>query len=112
MLKGNRMHIELTPKAIEKVKGFLASQADVSGLRIYVEGGGCSGFQYGFKLDKKSDEDHVITCDAVEVYVDPFSAPYIKESLLDYNESLMNAGFVIKNPNSKTTCGCGLSFNI
>ncbi len=108
------MKIELTENAKSKIKSFIQSSQDKhQGLRIYIEGGGCSGFQYGFKLDQKTQDDHVLSFESdVEVYIDPFSAPYIKESIVDYNEGLMNAGFVVKNPNSKTTCGCGLSFSV
>ena len=108
------MKVNLTPKAIEKVTSFMEQEKDKPeiGLRIYVEGGGCSGFQYGFKLDEKKDGDHVFEFETAKVYIDPFSAPYIKESMIDYNDGLTNAGFLVQNPNSKTTCGCGLSFSV
>lgn len=108
------MNLVLTEKAIEKVRTFKEASKDNAdkAFRVYVEGGGCSGFQYGFSFDTPQAEDHVMEFGNVQVLVDPFSAPYIQSSTLDYVESLMNSGFVVTNPNSKSTCGCGLSFSV
>ena len=106
------MTIHLTSGAVKKIKAFAEKERDVEGLRIYVEGGGCSGYQYGFSFDRTQEGDYVIAQDQVKVFVDPFSAPYLNESTIDYVESLMNTGFSVKNPNSKSTCGCGMSFSV
>jgi len=108
------MEVQLTEKAVAKVQNFKASAAENADkvFRIYVEGGGCSGFQYGFSFDEPREDDHVVEYGSVKVVVDPFSAPYIQASVIDYVESLMNSGFVVTNPNSKNTCGCGMSFNV
>lgn len=108
------MLIELSDLAKAKVRHFLQTENGETqkGLRIYVEGGGCSGFQYGFSFDVPADDDSVTEIDGIRVLIDPISAPYITSSLIDYQDGLSNAGFVVKNPNAKTTCGCGVSFNI
>ena len=83
-------------------------------FRVYVTGGGCSGFQYGFKFDEyDEDEDTKLDFDQnVTILLDELSYPYILGSKVDYVENLMGAKFVIDNPNAKTTCGCGASFSI
>ena len=82
-------------------------------LRVYVEGGGCSGFQYGFDLEKETEaDDHVIERDGIRLVVDPLSYQYIMGSEIDYQEDLQGSQFVVKNPNATSTCGCGLSFSI
>ncbi len=106
------MTIVLTSGAVKKIKSFAEKEKSVEGLRIYVEGGGCSGFQYGFSFDHAQEGDHVIMQDQVKVFIDPFSAPYLEASTIDYVESLMNTGFSVQNPNSKSTCGCGMSFSV
>ena len=78
-------------------------------LRVYVEGGGCSGFQYGFKLDNKNEDDTVV--DGL-VLVDSLSYSYILGSTLDYEEDIMGSSFKITNPNAVGTCGCGVSFTV
>ncbi|MCB0308713.1 MAG: iron-sulfur cluster insertion protein ErpA [Bdellovibrionales bacterium] len=108
------MTIQLTENAVKKVKNFQTTSPENASkvFRVYVEGGGCSGFQYGFSFDEARENDHIMNFNDVKVVVDPFSAPYIQSSTIDYIESLMNSGFVVTNPNSKSTCGCGLSFNV
>ena len=107
------MNLTLTPNAVSHIKCFVSkTPALTQGLRIYVEGGGCSGFQYGFKFDAPTGEDFVVNQDEVNVMVDPFSAAYLEAATIDYVESLMNTGFVVHNPNSKSTCGCGMSFSV
>lgn len=108
------MSIQFTDRAVAKVRSFQEGSAENAGkaFRVYVEGGGCSGFQYGFSFDEATEDDQVMEYGTVKVVVDPFSAPYIQSSTIDYVESLMNSGFVVTNPNSKSTCGCGLSFNV
>ena len=82
-------------------------------LRVYIQGGGCSGFQYGFEFDEQQGEDDMaIVTDDVTLMVDPLSLQYLMGAEVDYSESLHGAQFVIRNPNAKTTCGCGSSFTV
>jgi iron-sulfur cluster insertion protein len=82
-------------------------------LRVYIQGGGCSGFQYGFSFDEQAAEDDLaIETDGVTLVVDPISLQYLTGAEVDYSESLQGAQFVIRNPNAKTTCGCGSSFAV
>jgi len=82
-------------------------------LRIYIQGGGCSGFQYGFNFDETvNDGDEVIETDGVKLLVDPMSLQYLTGAEVDYTEGLQGAQFVIRNPNASTTCGCGSSFSV
>ncbi len=82
-------------------------------LRVYISGGGCSGFQYGFTFDEEIQEgDITVVNDGVTLVVDPLSFQYLIGAQVDYSESLQGAQFVIQNPNASTTCGCGSSFSI
>lgn len=82
-------------------------------LRTYVQGGGCSGFQYGFMLDyTKNEDDFVVKVEPFEVLVDSMSMQYLNGSTLDYHEELMGSNFVIDNPNAVGQCGCGSSFRV
>ena len=110
MLQSPRtLQISVTDKAAEKVKAALEKQAD-SALRLYVSGGGCSGFQYGLAFDQKNDGDHVIESHGVKIIIDQESAKYLDGSEIDYVESVMGEGFKVNNPNATETCGCGHSF--
>jgi iron-sulfur cluster insertion protein len=81
-------------------------------LRIYVQGGGCSGFQYGFSFDEKQTEGDVrVETDGVGLLIDPLSMQYLMGAEIDFVEDLTGAQFVIRNPNAQTTCGCGSSFS-
>lgn len=81
-------------------------------LRVYIQGGGCSGFQYGFTFDEETQEgDTEIVTDGVKLVVDPMSMQYLMGAEIDYTEGLQGAQFVIRNPNATTTCGCGSSFS-
>jgi iron-sulfur cluster assembly accessory protein len=105
--------INITATAATKVKGILEQEkASIpqGGLRIYVQGGGCSGFQYGMVLDEAADGDQVFETDGIKVIVDPMSLRYLEGAEVDYKEDLMGGGFAIKNPNATSTCGCGHSF--
>ncbi|MFQ5767005.1 MAG: iron-sulfur cluster insertion protein ErpA [Acidobacteriota bacterium] len=106
--------VRVTEAAAKKIKQFAASVDDYKGkiFRVYIEGGGCSGFQYGFTFDEAREEDSRIPAGAVEVLVDPQSAMYLKGSTVDFAEDLRGAGFVVKNPNASGTCGCGHSFSV
>ena len=103
----------ITERASEKVREIMEAEEKAGyGLRVYVEGGGCSGFQYGMAFEQASnDEDDVVEMHGLRLFVDPYSAPMLKGTEVDYVDGLQNAGFSIKNPNAKTTCGCGQSFS-
>ena len=106
--------LALTDKAIDKVKYFAQSMPDSQGkpLRVFVQGGGCSGFQYGFTFDEKKDGDAVMEQGGVTVLVDPQSAQYLKDATIDFVEDMRGAGFSVTNPNATGgSCGCGKSFN-
>jgi iron-sulfur cluster assembly accessory protein len=104
--------ITMTDTAISKVKELITAQnREGSGLRVYVAGGGCSGFRYGMALDENpSDEDFIHDFDGLKIYVDPDSNPYLEGASVDYVETAMGAGFKVENPNAVSTCGCGSSF--
>jgi iron-sulfur cluster insertion protein len=106
--------LSLTEAAIAKVKYFAGTMPDSEGkpLRIFVQGGGCSGFQYGFTFDEKKEGDAVIATGGIEVVVDPQSASYLKDAKVDFVEDMRGAGFSVTNPNATGgSCGCGKSFN-
>ena len=102
-----------TPAAAAKVGELIREEGNGAlKLRVYISGGGCSGFQYGFEFDEEQAEDDVaVQRDGVTLLVDPLSLQYLHGAEVDYTESLSGAQFVIRNPNAKTTCGCGSSFS-
>jgi iron-sulfur cluster insertion protein len=102
-----------TDSAAEKVKKLIEEEKNPAlNLRVFITGGGCSGFQYGFTFDEKvQDGDAEIANCGVKLLVDPMSIQYLRGAEIDYQEGLEGAQFVIKNPNAKTTCGCGSSFS-
>ena len=105
--------INLTVAGLTKVKGILEQEKEnipQGGLRIYVQGGGCSGFSYGMVLDEAADGDQIFETEGIKVIVDPMSLRYLENAEVDYKEDLMGGGFAIKNPNATSTCGCGQSF--
>ena len=106
--------ITITAPAKAKLREILAEENNPNlKLRMFVQGGGCSGFQYGFTLDEVIDaEDFVLTEDEITVIVDYMSIPYVENSQIDYVTDLQGSTFSIKNPNATTTCGCGSSFSI
>ena len=103
-----------TDSAAAKVADLIAEEGNPDlKLRVFVQGGGCSGFQYGFEFDEARGEDDVaVETDGVTLLVDPLSLQYLMGAEVDYTESLHGAQFVIRNPNAKTTCGCGSSFAV
>ena len=106
--------ISIAPKAAEKLQELmLAEKKDpaVYGLRLGVQGGGCSGMSYFMDFDTARDDDKIFTQGNVRVFVDPKSILHVSGSVLDFTEGLMGSGFAIKNPNVKGSCGCGNSFN-
>ena len=105
--------LQFTSAAAAKVRELVREEGnDALKLRVYIQGGGCSGFQYGFEFDEEQGEDDLaVRTDGVTLLVDPLSLQYLMGAEVDYTESLHGAQFVIRNPNAKTTCGCGSSFS-
>jgi iron-sulfur cluster insertion protein len=106
--------IVLTNAAARKVQELILEERNPElKLRVYISGGGCSGFQYGFSFDEEqSVDDLAVKNDGVTLLVDPLSLQYLLGAEVDYSESLQGAQFVIRNPNASTTCGCGSSFSV
>ena len=106
--------LDFSDSAARKVRELVLADGNPElKLRVYITGGGCSGFQYGFTFDEKADDDDIrVERDGVELLVDPLSFQYLEGAEIDYSESLQGASFVIRNPNASTTCGCGSSFGI
>ncbi len=104
--------INVTDKAVEKIRAAFAKQGVDGGLRLGVLGGGCSGLSYQFKFDSRPrPTDHVFEFNGVQVFVDPKSMVYLDGMTLDYKESLMQSGFAFDNPHATKSCGCGTSFS-
>jgi len=106
--------ILFTDAAANKVREMIADEGnDALKLRVYVSGGGCSGFQYGFTFDESSSaDDTVVVKGGVSLLIDAMSFQYLAGAEIDYQEGLEGARFVIKNPNAQSTCGCGSSFSM
>ncbi|MGH3111667.1 MAG: HesB/IscA family protein [Gaiellaceae bacterium] len=106
--------ITLTPVAASKVKELLADEPDGEALvlRVAIQGGGCSGFQYGLGFDSVAEGDLELSLEGVPVAVDPFSAPYLRGTTIDFLNSIQESGFKIDNPNATASCGCGHSFTV
>ncbi len=106
--------IKLTDSAKNKITEILKEENDESlSLRVFVQGGGCSGFQYGFSIDNEQNEDDIVVeVGSLKVLVDFISSQYLTNSEIDYVEDLNGSTFNIKNPNAQTTCGCGSSFSV
>jgi iron-sulfur cluster assembly accessory protein len=110
----NPVGINLSARAVQKVRDLVTEEEnDELKLRVFITGGGCSGFQYGFTFDELlADDDTVIEREGVTVLVDPMSFQYLAGSEVDYTEGLEGSRFVINNPNATATCGCGSSFSV
>ena len=106
--------VTITEKAARRIAALMAEEANPGlMLRIAVSGGGCSGFQYGFTFDENQEEgDTRVDRSGVTLLVDPMSFQYLQGAEIDYKEDVQGAQFVIRNPNAKTTCGCGSSFTM
>lgn len=104
--------IDLTPAAFAEAKRLLESEVDTANnaLRVYVEQGGCSGMQYGLVFDEEREGDHRIDFEGLFVVVDKISADHLRGSVVDFSDDLNDGGFKVTNPQAKTTCGCGKSF--
>jgi len=104
--------ITLTDSAVSQIRGLQAEKASEGQLlRIFVEAGGCSGFEYGMSFDEKKDEDQVLQSNGVDFLVDATSLEYLDGSEVDFDDGLSGKGFEVRNPNASSTCGCGRSFN-
>ena len=108
----NSVVVSLTDSAVQEIKALLANEQENAGkaLRVFVEGGGCSGMQYGLVFDNRRDDDFSADFHGVPVLVDPFSANYLRGSVVDFKDELNGGGFKISNPNARQSCGCGKSF--
>ena len=108
--------INVSETAASKINELLAEEGKTgSGLRVFVQGGGCSGFQYGLMIDEGEGDattDSVIETNGVKLLVDPISARYLRGAEVDFVDNITGGGFTIKNPNAKSTCGCGSSFSV
>ncbi|MCL2658753.1 MAG: iron-sulfur cluster insertion protein ErpA [Betaproteobacteria bacterium] len=103
-----------TDSAVNKVRELIAEEGNPDlKLRVFISGGGCSGFQYGFTFDEvANDDDTTVSKEGVTLLIDPMSYQYLIGAEIDYTEGLEGAQFVIKNPNATSTCGCGSSFSV
>ncbi len=110
------MNLTLPPKVTDRAFARLAEingdAGETKALRVAVEGGGCSGFQYDIRLDDPSADDLVLEKDGQKVLVDSVSLPFLANAVIDFSEELIGARFVINNPNATASCGCGTSFSI
>lgn len=106
--------LNITAKAVAKVKSLIVEEGDPSlNLRVFVTGGGCSGFQYGFSFDELvAEDDTKVESDGVTMLVDSLSFQYLVGAEVDYTEGLEGSRFIVNNPNAKATCGCGASFSV
>ena len=108
--------ITVTDGAASKIGALVAEENKTSGgLRVFVQGGGCSGFQYGLMIEEGEGDtsaDRVFESNGVRLYVDPISLRYLGGAQVDFVDNLTGGGFTIRNPNAKSTCGCGSSFNV
>ncbi len=110
------MTLTLPPRVTDRAYARLAEIAEATGdhkaLRVAVDGGGCSGFQYDIKLDDPASDDLVLEKNGQKVLVDAMSLPFLANAVIDYSDELIGARFVIENPNASSSCGCGTSFSI
>jgi len=107
--------ISISDKAKEKITDLYIDENDptIKGLRVFVQGGGCSGFSYGFKFDDQANEDDFhVSLGRFDIMVDAMSMQYLQGATIDFKDELMTKEFIIKNPNAKQTCGCGSSFTV
>ena len=107
------MSLTFHSAAAEKVKEIMNEDSEITedvSLRVFIQGGGCSGFQYGFTFDETKDDDEVVVTDGVTLVVDPLSLQYLDGSEIDYSNDHFTSQFIIRNPNAQRTCGCGSSF--
>ncbi|SLN12891.1 Iron-sulfur cluster insertion protein ErpA [Pseudoruegeria aquimaris] len=103
---------KVTPRAFERLAEINESAGESKALRVAVEGGGCSGFQYDIRLDDPAEDDLVLEQNGQKVVVDSVSLPFLADAVIDFSEELIGARFVIQNPNATSSCGCGTSFSM
>ena len=103
---------KVTERAFQRLAEINARTGEAKALRVAVEGGGCSGFQYEIKLDDAAADDLVLESDGQKVVVDSVSLPFLNNAVIDFSEELIGARFVIENPNATSSCGCGTSFSM
>lgn len=104
--------ITITENTSTKIAELLKDESQVQGLRVFVQGGGCSGMQYGFAFENEiNEDDFIVEQNNVKFIVDAMSMQYLTGATIDYKEDFSGANFVIQNPNAETTCGCGSSFS-
>ena len=109
----NKAIVSATPTAIEELKRLMEGEApEIDGVRLGVKGGGCSGLSYVLEFSQSVESDNVVEQDGIRFLMDPKSTIYLKGIVLDYQEGLNSKGFVFKNPNASSTCGCGESFSV
>lgn len=110
------MTMTLPPRVTDRAFARLAEIAEATGdtkaLRVAVEGGGCSGFQYDIRLDDPAEDDVIFEKDGMKVLVDSVSLPFLSNAVIDFSEELIGARFVVENPNASSSCGCGISFSM
>lgn len=105
--------VTMTAEAARQISTIVKAEARPVMLRVSVSGGGCSGFQYGFALDDaRAEDDLMIERDGATILIDPVSLAYLEGSIIDYVDNLMGQSFQVKNPNAKSSCGCGTSFSV
>ena len=106
--------VNVSQTAASKISELLSEEGKLgSGLRVFVQGGGCSGFQYGLMIEENGgDADQIFESNGVKLYIDPVSISYLKGAEVDFVETVTGGGFTIRNPNAVSTCGCGQSFNV
>jgi len=106
--------LHFSAAAAAKVRELVQEEGNQAlALRVYIQGGGCSGFQYGFEFDEnRAEDDLALQADGATLLVDPLSLQYLMGAEIDYTENLSGAQFVVRNPNARTTCGCGSSFSV
>lgn len=112
-MENAEQELVFTPRAAHKVRELILEEGnDALSLRVAISGGGCSGFQYGFSFEEEiAEDDTTVTTEGVRLLVDPISLQYLQGAEVDYAADLQGERFIIKNPNAKTTCGCGSSFS-
>lgn len=103
---------KVTDRAFARIAEINAATGKAKALRVAVEGGGCSGFQYDIRLDEPAQDDLVLEKNGAQVLVDAISLPFLANAVIDFSEELIGARFVIENPNAASSCGCGTSFSI
>lgn len=104
--------VSITEPAAAEIKKIMAEEPGTTGLRLEIRGGGCSGMSYGMGLDNAQENDHIVEQHGIKVFIDPKSAIYLKGTTLDFQGGLEGRGFAIKNPQAKSSCGCGQSFTV